>query len=112
MEDSNKNLIPIIVSNSYLKKYYLDNRLDSLPKEVKDTLKIIFVKYTEEVGGIVEVNFDKELYEISLKNYKNDDDFNYDEIEAIYKLNKIEKMYKEIFDDVAKFCKFKLNGLV
>ncbi len=111
-EKNNSELIPIIVSNSYLKKYYLDERLNVLPKEVKDTLKIIFVKLTEEVGGVVEVLFDNSEYDLVFKNYKNDDDFNYDEINANYKLSKVEREYAEIFEQVAKFCKFKLNGLV
>ena len=104
--------IPIIVSNSYNKKYYLDERLNVLPKEVKDTLKIIFVKLTEEVGGVAEVLFDNQEYDLAFKTYKNDDDFNYDEINANYKLSKIEREYAEIFSQIAEFCKFKLNGLV
>lgn len=104
--------MPIIVSNSYIKKFYLDSRLDKLPKEVKDTLKIIFVKLTEEIGGIVEANFDDKVYDITFKTYKSDDDFFYDEINANYKLSKFEKQYKELFLDIAKFCKFKFTGLV
>lgn len=104
--------IPIIVSNSYNKKYYLDDRLNVLPKEVKDTLKIIFVELTEEVGGVAEVSFDNKEYDLVFKIYKNDDDFNYDEINANYKLSRIEREYSEIFSQIAEFCKFKLNGLV
>ena len=104
--------IPIIVSNSYSKKYYLDDRLNVLPKEVKDTLKIIFVKLTEEIGGVTEVLFDNQEYDLVFKTYKNDDDFNYDEINANYKLSRIEREYAEIFSQVAEFCKFKFNGLV
>lgn len=111
-KNNNENLIPIIVSNSYLKKYYLDDRLNTLPKEVKDTLKIIFVKLTEEVGGVTEVSFDNTEYDLVFKTYSNDDDYNFDEINANYKLSKIEREYSEIFSQIAEFCKFKLNGLV
>ena len=104
--------IQIIVSNSYIKKYYLDERLNVLPKEVKDTLKVLFVKLTEEIGGVVEVLFDNKEYYISFKAYGKDDDYNYDEIAANYKLAKIEREHEEIFNQVAKFCKFKFNGLV
>lgn len=115
-QNSNENQdvvqIPIIVSNSYNKKYYLDERLNVLPKEVKDTLKIIFVQLAEEVGGVAEVSFDNKEYDLVFKTYKNDDDFNYDEINANYKLSRIEREYSEIFSQIAEFCKFKLNGLV
>lgn len=106
------NGIPIIVSNSYIKKYYFDERLESLPKEVKDTLKILFVKLSEEIGGITEVIFDNDSYEIFSRCIKNDDDLVFDEINANYKLSKLEKENAELFSKIATFCKFKLNGLV
>lgn len=111
-EQMNNNLIPIIVSNSYVKKYYIDERLEVLPKEVKDTLKILFVKLTEEVGGVLQVIFNNNSYDIFMTIGKNDDDLMFDEINAKYKLSKIEKEHEKIFEDIATFCKFKFNGLV
>ena len=112
VDNINENIIPIIVSNSYERKYYLDKRLESLPKEVKDVLKILFVTHTENVGGCVEVSFDNKVYDLIFRAYKNDDDFDYDEIKANYELNRIEKQNEDLFKKVAEFCKFKLNGLV
>ena len=109
---NNSESFPIIVSNSYIKKYYLDERLNVLPKEIKDILKKVFVDLTEEVGGIVEVHFDNNEYDLVFKIYNDDSDMNYDYINANYKLSKIERDYKEIFDKIAQFCKFKFNGLV
>ena len=111
-KDNNQNQVPIIVSNSYIKKYYLDERLNVLPKEVKDALKILFVKLTEEVGGIAKVIFDNNTYEIYTEITKNDDDMLFDEINATYKLSKLEKDNEKIFADIATFCKFKFNGIV
>lgn len=112
MSETKKNGIPIIVSNSYIKKYYLDERLNVLPKEVKDALKILFVKLTEEVGGIAKVIFDNDTYEIYTEMEKNDEDMLFDEINATYKLSKIERENEKIFSDIATFCKFKFNGIV
>ena len=100
------------MSNSYIKKYYLDERLNVLPKEVKDALKILFVKLTEEVGGIAKVIFDNDTYEIYTEMEKNDEDMLFDEINATYKLSKIERENEKIFSDIATFCKFKFNGIV
>ena len=112
MSETKKNGIPIIVSNSYIKKYYLDERLNVLPKEVKDALKILFVKLTEEVGGIAKVIFYNDTYEIYTEMEKNDEDMLFDEINATYKLSKIERENEKIFSDIATFCKFKFNGIV
>ena len=104
--------IPIIVSNSYIKKYYLDNRLETLPKEIKDTLKKIFVTFTENVGGMAVVSFDNKEYKLVFEIKKNDNDISFDEINANYKLAKLEQENAELFEQIAKFCKFKLNGIV
>ena len=82
----NNDLTPIIVSNSYVKKYYIDPRLESLPKEVKDTLKIVFVKLTEDVGGVLELVYDNNSYEVFTHIARNDDDLEFDEINANYRL--------------------------
>lgn len=105
-------LIPIIVSNSYIKKYYLDSRLETLPKEVKNKLKEIFVTLNENIGGIVLAIFDNKEYNLLFQFKKNDDDISFDEINANYKLSKLEQDNAELFEQIAKFCKFKLNGLV
>ena len=106
------SLTPIIVSNSYIKKYYLDPRLDTLPKDVKDTLKIVFVKLTEDVGGVLELVYDNDSYEVFTRIVRNDDDLEFDEINANFRLSKLEKEHEKLFVDIATFCKFKFNGLV
>ena len=111
-KEGKSNLTPIIVSNSYIKKYYLDSRLDTLPKEVKDTLKIVFVKLTEDVGGVLELVYDNDSYEVFTRIVRNDDDLEFDEINANFRRSKLEKEHEKLFVDIATFCKFKFNGLV
>lgn len=106
------NSVPIIVSNSYTKKFYIDEKLSSLPKEVKEAVKILFVSLTEEVGGIAIANFDMKEYDIIFTIDSDDNDYSFDEINANYKLSKIARENKELFDGIATFCKFKYNGIV
>ena len=110
--NDNGNSFPIIVSNSYIKKYYLDNRLEVLPKDVKSELKKSFVKLSEEIGGVIIVCFNNDENDLSFDIKKNDEDYNFDEIAAKYKLSRLEKEYEEVFTQIASFCKFKFNGLV
>lgn len=105
-------ILPIIVSNSYIKKYYLDERLEVLPKEIKNKIKKSLVELTEEVGGIVIVYYNNSKYDITFEISSNDDDLNFDEINAKYKLSRLEKEHEELFSQIANFCKFKFNGLV
>ena len=46
-------------ANSYLQKFYFNQEFDSLPQEVKQELQIMCVLYTEDVGGILTLEFDE-----------------------------------------------------
>ena len=45
-------------ANSYEQKYYFNQEFSSLPQSVKDELHIMCVLYTEDVGGILTLEFD------------------------------------------------------
>ena len=110
--NSKENSFPIIISNSYIKKYYLDNRLSVLPSEIKNTIKKLFVELTETVGGIAIIYYDIDENDLIFRINKEDDDYNFDEIEANYKLSRIEKENEQLFREINSFCKFKFNGLI
>ena len=99
----------IAVSNSYISKYYLDERLNILPKELKDGIKILMVSFTEENGGILEMRYNDTLTSIFLFSYKDDNDFLYDDIAAGMKMQKLEKESEELFNNLAIFCKMKFH---
>ena len=52
--------ITLCGSNGYEKKYYLNEDFESLPQQIKDELKIACVLYTEEIGGILTLEFDED----------------------------------------------------
>lgn len=45
-------------ANSYEQKYYFNQEFSSLPQSIKDELHIMCVLYTEDVGGILTLEFD------------------------------------------------------
>ena len=53
--------VVLCVSNSYEKKYDFNPDFDRLPEDIKNELKIMCVLFTEEVGGILDMEFDEEL---------------------------------------------------
>ena len=99
----------ISVSNSYISKFYLDKRLDVLPKELKDGIKILMVSFTEENGGVLEMRYNDKLTSIFLFSYKDDNDFLYDDIAAGIKMQKLERESEELFNNLAMFCKMKFH---
>ena len=47
-------------ASSYEKKYYFNEDFNALPDSVKDELQIMCVLYTEEIGGVLTLEFDQE----------------------------------------------------
>ena len=47
-------------SNSYQKKFFLNPEFNNLPDRVKDELKIMCVLFTEDVSGILLLEYDDE----------------------------------------------------
>ena len=56
---SNNKEVVLCVSNAYQKKFYLNENFNGLPQGIKDELKIMCVLYTEDVGGILTLEFDE-----------------------------------------------------
>ncbi|MCR5518658.1 MAG: DUF6145 family protein [Lachnospiraceae bacterium] len=92
------------VSNSYEKKYFLNKEFERLPKNVKDELKIMCVLFTEEAGGILEMDYDDEgtLY---LKTYCSEEDILYDDISAGLGVRRLQKEKEEFFSEIELYIK-------
>ena len=46
-------------ASAYEQKYYFNQDFDALPESVKQELHIMCVLYTEEIGGILTLEFDE-----------------------------------------------------
>lgn len=85
-------------SNSYNKLYYLDKQFEALPTQVKDELKILCVLFTEEVGGVLTMDFDDESGELILETSCNEGDLLYDEVGAGLLVKKMRDERREFFE--------------
>ena len=47
-------------ASAYEQKYYFNPDFDALPQQVKEELQILCVMYTEEIGGILTLEFDED----------------------------------------------------
>ena len=66
-------------ANAYEQKYYFNETFDKIPQSIKDELHVICVLFTEEVGGIFTIVFEKDG-SLSLETRAEEDDIYYDEI--------------------------------
>ena len=77
-------------ASAYEQKYYFNQDFASLPETIKQELQVMCVLYTEDVGGILTLEFD-ENGNLQFKTEATDSDFRYDEIGSVL------KMYYRVF---------------
>lgn len=104
----NKEIV-LCVSNSYQKKFYLNENFQGLPQGIKDELKIMCVLYTEDVGGILEMIFDEDG-NLDFRTTYEDDDFFYDEIGSVLKIKQYQNQKRELLESIETFYKIVFLG--
>ena len=94
--------IILCVSNSYEEKYYFNDEFASLPKSIRDELKIMCVLYTEEIGGILSLEFDEEgSLEFVVR--AEEDDFLFDEIGSVLKIKQLREIKKDLLESLETY---------
>ncbi len=94
----------LCVSNSYEMKYYLNPLFERLPEAVKAELKIMCVFFSEEVGGIMILLFDKEG-ELKIKVKIADADVLFDEIECDLRIKELQQTKQELLNSISLYYK-------
>jgi len=97
--------VVLCVSNAYEKKYYMnEEQFSSLPDEIKDRLKIICVLFTEEVGGILRLEY-AEDGTLMFATESDENDLLYDDIACGLKIKQIQKKDEEMLTSLELFYK-------
>ena len=55
-----KDKVVLCGASAYEQKYYFNEDFASLPQSIQDELHIMCVLYTEEIGGVLTLEFDEE----------------------------------------------------
>ena len=82
-------------ASAYEQKYYFIPDFDALPQQVKEELQILCVMYTEEIGGILTLEFDEDG-NLEFKTEALDADAMYDEIGSVLRIKQIRKEKQEL----------------
>ena len=91
-------------ASAYEQKYYFNPDFDALPQQVKEELQILCVMYTEEIGGILTLEFDEDG-NLEFKTEALDADAMYDEIGSVLKIKELQKTKEELFESLEMFYK-------
>ena len=100
--ETEKEKIVLCGANAYEKKYYFNEKFAGIPDSIKEELHIICVLFTEEVGGIFTIEFEKDG-NISMRTEYADDDFLYDEIGSGLLVGEVRRKRQEMFESLSLY---------
>lgn len=86
----------------YEQKYYLNPAFKQLPDQIKDELKLLCVLFTEEIGGEILLQFDKNS-SLQIQVSSEEGDLLYDEIGSGLKIKQIQNEKQELFEQLDQF---------
>lgn len=96
-------------SSSYNRKYYLNPAFDKLPKMIRDELQIMCVEFTEEVGGVLTLEFNPSG-ELEFKVLSAEGDQRFDEIGSALRIKKIREEKQEILQELTLYYRVIVRG--
>lgn len=105
-----KDKVVLCAASAYNEKFYFNDDFASLPDSVQDELKILCVLYTQDVGGVLSLEFDEEG-NLDFHTEAASDDFSYDEIGSVLKIREIQRNKKELLESLEMYYRvFFMNG--
>lgn len=96
--------IVLCASSKYEEKFYLNQSFQGLPEAVKKELKVMCVLFTEDVGGILTLEFTEDGT-LQMVTQAYDEDLLYDEIGSALKIKQIQETKKELFQSLELYYK-------
>ena len=101
--DMSKNVV-LCASSAYEQKYYLNEEFSGLPEMIKEELQIMCVLHTEEVGGIITLEFDEDgnlLMNVTC----DEEDILFDEIGSVLKVKQYQHTKQELLEALELYYK-------
>lgn len=89
-------------ASSYEQKYYFNEKFKALPEGIRQELQIMCVLFTEDVGGILTMEFDGEG-NLEFKVSVDDGDYLFDEIGSGLKIKQYQMDKRELLESLELF---------
>lgn len=99
----------LCASNAYEKKYYLNEQFSNLPERVKQELQIMCVLFTEEVGGILILQYEEDGT-LQIVTEADEGDLLYDDIGCGLKVKQMQLDKRELLESLEMYYKVFVLG--
>ena len=94
-----KDKIVLCGANAYEKKYYFNEDFSALPQSIQDELHIMCVLYTEEISGVLTLEYDEEG-NLEFGTEALESDAMYDEIGSVLRIKQLRTEKKELLESL------------
>ncbi|HHU73987.1 MAG TPA: hypothetical protein GXZ28_05090 [Clostridiales bacterium] len=102
--------VVLCASSAYTKKFWFNEDFKTLPEPIQQELKIICVLFTEDVGGVLSLEYEEDGT-LVLKAAADEGDYLYDEIGSVLKIKEIQRTKAELLESLELYYKvFFLDG--
>ncbi len=91
-------------ASAYEEKYYLNDKFRNLPTQIQEELQIMCVLYTQDVGGVFLLEFDRDG-RLQFRTEVAEDDFSYDEIGSVLKIRELQRTREDLLRSLELYYK-------
>lgn len=92
----------LCASSKYEEKYYLNEDFENLPQSIQRELQIMCVLFTEEIGGILTLEYDA-AGNLNFITAANEGDLLYDDIGSALKIKQMREERKELLESLEAY---------
>ena len=96
-------------ASSYEQKYYFNEQFSALPESIRQELQIMCVLYTEDVGGVLTMEFDREG-NLEFKVAAHEADYLFDDIGSALKIKQYQMEKRELLESLELFYRVFFMG--
>ena len=99
----------LCASSKYEEKYYLNPVFEDLPQGIKDELQAMCVLFTEDIGGILTLEYDENA-NLQFVTMSDENDILYDEIGSVLKIKQLRSTRQELLESLEMYYRVFILG--
>lgn len=101
--------VVLCASSAYEKKFWINDDFKVLPEQIQQELKIMSVLFTEDIGGIMSLEFEEDGT-LVMKVTSDESDYLFDEIGSILKVKSLQRDKAELLEALELYYKVRFLG--
>jgi len=109
MEKTKTENVVLCGASSYEQKYYFNQEFKALPEHIKQELQIMCVLFTEDIGGVLTLEFAPNGA-LEFKVRADDNDYLFDEIGSGLKIRQYQREKRELLESLELYYRVVFLG--